>query len=159
MKDKYVLTEWPESQDFVGNPECYLVHSLDHNERQLDSAYFVPEDLFLDLKTNNKEVTDITQYHEQYKTLETLLKESIRKYLSKKLMNTSKDNPLKTQICLVNSEAFGLSTLNFPWIYYIYQDPVEGIIYFGFDETDSEPVEFDAMLLNDLITICKELGK
>lgn len=159
MKDKYVLTEWPESQDFVGNPECYLVHSLDHNERQLDSAYFVPEDLFIDLQTNNKEVTDITQYHEQYKTLETLLKESIRKYLSKKLMDTSEDNPLKTQICLVNSEAFGLSTLNFPWIYYIYQDPVEGIIYFGFDETDSEPVEFDAMLLNDLITICKELGK
>ena len=159
MKDKYILTEWPESQDFVGNPECYLVHSLDHNERQLDSAYFVPEDLFIDLKTNNKEVTDITQYHEQYKTLETLLKESIRKYLSKKLMNTSEDNPLKTQICLVNSEAFGLSTLNFPWIYSMYQDPVEGIIYFGFDETDSELVEFDMMLLNDLITICKELGK
>ena len=159
MKDKYVLTEWPESQDFVGNPECYLVHSLDHNERQLDSAYFVPEDLFIDLQTNNKEVTDITQYHEQYKTLETLMKESMRKYLSRKLMYTSEDNPLKTQICLVNSEAFGLSTLNFPWIYYIYQDPVEGIIYFGFDETDSEPVEFDEMLLEDLITICKELDK
>lgn len=159
MKDKYILTEWPESQDFVGNPECYLVHSLDHNERQLDSAYFVPEDLFIELKTNNKEVTDITQYHEQYKTLETLLKESIRKYLSRKLMFTSIENPLRTQICLVNSEGFGLSSLNFPWIYYMYQDPVEGIIYFGFDETDSEPVEFDEMLLEDLLTICKELGE
>ena len=41
----------------------------------------------------------------------------------------------------------------------MYQDPVEGIIYFGFDETDSEPVEFDEMLLEDLITICKELDK
>lgn len=159
MKDKYILTEWPESQDFVGNPECYLVHSLDHNERQLDSAYFVPEDLFIDLKSNNKEITDITQYHEQYKTLETLIKESIRKHLSRKLMYTSVENPLKTQICLVNSEGFGLSSLNFPWIYYMYQDPTEGIIYFGFDETDSEPVEFDEMLLEDLITICKELDK
>lgn len=159
MDDKYILTEWPESQEFIGNPECYLVHSLDHNERNLDSAYFVPEDLFLDLKTNNKEVVDITKYHEQYKTLEALIKESIRKYLSKKLMSTSVENPLKTQICLVNSEGFGLSSLNFPWIYYIYQDPVEGIIYFGFDETDSEPVEFDEMLLEDLITICKELDK
>jgi hypothetical protein len=159
MDKKYILTEWPESQDFVGNPECYLVHSLDHNERQLDSAYFVPEDLFIDLQTNNKEVTDITQYHEQYKTLETLMKESIRKYLSRKLMYTSVENPLKTKICLVNSEGFGLSSLNFPWIYYMYQDPVEGIIYFGFDETDSEPVEFDEMLLEDLITICQELDK
>jgi hypothetical protein len=87
------------------------------------------------------------------------MKESIRKYLSRKLMYTSEDNPLKTQICLVNSEGFGLSSLNFPWIYYMYQDPVEGIIYFGFDETDSEPVEFDEMLLEDLITICKELDK
>lgn len=159
MSDKYILTEWPESQDFVGNPECYLVHSLDHNERQLDSAYFVPEDLFVDVQCNNKEVVDINKLHEQYKDVETLLLESMRKYLSKLLMNTSKDNPLKTKICLVNSEAFGLSSLNFPWVYYMYQDPTEGIIYFGLDETDSEPVEFDMMLLNDLITICKELGE
>ncbi|MEE1072785.1 MAG: hypothetical protein U0L26_10510, partial [Cellulosilyticum sp.] len=82
-----------------------------------------------------------------------------RKYLSRKLMYTSVENPLETKICLVNSEGFGLSSLNFPWIYYMYQDPSEGIIYFGFDETDSEPVEFDEMLLEDLITICKELDK
>lgn len=157
MGNVYILTEWPDSQGFSEHPECYFVQSLEHNEKNLDNACFVPEDLFLDLKTNNKEVTDITQYHEQYKNLETLIKESIRKYLSKKLMNTSVENPLKTQICLVNSEGFGLSSLNFPWVYYMYQDPVEGIIYFGFDETDSEPVEFDEMLLEDLITICKEL--
>ena len=150
MCKKYVLIEGPESEIGKGHPDCIIAK---------DSSCFVPEDLFIDLKTNNKEVTDITQYHEQYKTLETLIKESIRKYLSKKLMNTSVENPLQTKICLVNSEGFGLSSLNFPWIYYIYQDPIEGVIYFGFDETDSEPAEFDEMLLEDLITICKELDK
>ena len=159
MGNVYILTKWPDSQEFSEHPECYFVHSLEHNEKNLDNACFVPEDLFIDLKTNNKEVTDITQYHEQYKTLETLMKESIRKYLSRKLMYTSVENPLEVKICLANPEAFGLSSLNFPWIYYMYQDPVEGIIYFGFDETDSEPVEFDEMLLEDLITICKELDK
>ena len=110
MGNVYILTKWPDSQEFSEHPECYFVHSLEHNEENLDNACFVPEDLFIDLKTNNKEVTDITQYHEQYKTLETLIKESIRKYLSKKLMNTSVENPLQTQICLVNSEGFGLSS-------------------------------------------------
>lgn len=159
MKDKYVLTEWPESQDFVGNPECYLVHSLDHNERQLDSAYFVPEDLFIEWKAMNKNVTELESMHVQYKFLENMLRESVRKYLSKLLMNTSEENPLECKICLVNDEAIGLSTLNFPWVYKMWQHPTEGIIYFHYDTTDTDPVEFDAMLLEDLITICKELGK
>lgn len=159
MKDKYILTEWPESQDFVGNPECYLVHSLDHNERQLDSAYFVPADLFIEWKTMNKNVTELEAMHEQYKFLENMLRESIRKYLSRLLMHTSEENPLDCKICLVNDEAIGLSTLNFPWVYKIWQHPTEGIIYFHYDTTDTEPVEFDAMLLEDLITICKELDK
>lgn len=159
MDNKYILTEWPESQEFMGNPECYLVHSLDHNERNLDNAYFVPEDLFLDLKTNNKEMVEITKYHEQYKMLETLIKESIRKYLSRKLINISEENPLECNICLVKDEGIGLSTLNFPWVYKMWQHPTEGIIYFKFDTTNDDPVEFDSMLLEDLIIICKELDE
>ena len=56
MKDKYVLTEWPESQEFIGHSDCYLATSLDCNEKQLDQAYFVPEDLIIELKSQNKSV-------------------------------------------------------------------------------------------------------
>ena len=150
MCKKYVLVEGPESEIGKGHPDCIIAK---------DSSCFVPEDLFIEWKAMNKNVTELESMHVQYKFLENMLRESVRKYLSRILMNTSVENPLKTKICLVNSEAFGLSSLNFPWIYYMYQDLTEGIIYFGFDETDSEPVEFDAMLLEDLITICKELDK
>ena len=150
MCKKYVLVEGPESEIGKGHPDCIIAK---------DSSCFVPEDLFIEWKAMNKNVTELESMHVQYKFLENMLRESVRKYLSRILMHTSVENPLKTKICLVNSEAFGLSSLNFPWIYYMYQDLTEGIIYFGFDETDSEPVEFDAMLLEDLITICKELDK
>ena len=36
---RYVLVEWPESQEFVGHPDCHLC-------TELDNAYFVPEDLY-----------------------------------------------------------------------------------------------------------------
>ena len=56
MKDKYVLTEWPESQEFIGHSDCYLATSLECNEKQLDQAYFVPEDLIIELQSQNKSI-------------------------------------------------------------------------------------------------------
>ena len=150
MCKKYVLVDGPESEIGKGHPDCIIAK---------DSSCFVPEDLFIEWKAMNKNVTELESMHLQYKFLENMLRESVRKYLSKLLAHTSEENPLECQICLVNDEAIGLSTLNFPWIYKMWQHPTEGIIYFHYDTTDAEPVEFDAMLLEDLITICKELGK
>ena len=107
----------------------------------------------------NKTVKDIEDSFSQYQYLEKMIRESIRKCLSKLLMNTSEDNPLKCKICLTNEEGFGLSTLNYPWIYEIWQHPTEGIIYFNYDPDGEELVEFDYMLLEDLVTICKALGE
>lgn len=81
----------------------------------------------------------------------------MRNYLSKELMNTSEDNPRVETICLINAEGFGLSTLNFPWIYKLWQHPTEGIIYFAYDKEGKEIVEFDHMLTEDLLTICKHI--
>lgn len=151
---KYVLVEWPKSQEFIGHPDCFLIHT---DAKQLDAACVVPEQLFLEHNCLNKTLTDIETSYSQYKDLEKFIRESVRRYLSKILMNTSEDNPLKCKICLTNEEGFGLSTLNFPWIYEIGQHPTEGIIYFNYDPDGEELVEFDYMLLEDLITICKEL--
>lgn len=151
---KYVLAEWPKSQEFIGHPDCFLIHT---DVKQLDAACVVPEQLFLERNCLNKTLTDIETSYNQYKDLEKFIRESIRRYLSRILMNTSEDNPLKCKICLTNEEGFGLSTLNYPWIYEIWQHPTEGIIYFNYDPDGEELVEFDYMLLEDLITICKEL--
>jgi hypothetical protein len=96
---------------------------------------------------------------EQYNYLDQLLRESMRNYLSRELMNTSEDNPRVETICLINAEGFGLSTLNFPWIYKLWQNPTEGIIYFAYDREGKEIVEFDHMLTEDLLTICKLIGE
>lgn len=43
---KYYLVTWPESQIFVGHPDCYLADSLSYNEEISSSAYFVPCELY-----------------------------------------------------------------------------------------------------------------
>lgn len=159
MKDKYILTEWPESQEFVGHPDCYPTTSVEWNKKQLEQAYFVPEDLIIKLKSQNKSVLEMETMFEQYNYLDQLLRESMRNYLSRELMDTSEDNPRVETICLVNAEGFGLSTLNFPWIYKLWQHPTEGIIYFAYDKEGKEIVEFDHMLTEDLLTICKHIGE
>jgi hypothetical protein len=98
---------------------------------------------------------EIETMFEQYNYYNKLVRESMRNYLSKELIDTSEDNPRIKSICLINAEGFGLSTLDFPWIYKLWQNPTEGIIYFAYDNEDI--VEFDYMSTKDLLTICKFL--
>ena len=82
----------------------------------------------------------------------------MRRYLSRILTDTSENNPLKKKICLVSEEGFGLSSLNFPWIYEMWQN-ADGVICFVFDVAGGDVVEFDLMLTEDLLTICKEISE
>ena len=155
-KDKFVLTEWPESQEFIGHPDCYLLQPMDHNERQLDSAYFVPEDLYVELNSNNKQVKDIEVMYDQYSQLELLLRESMRHYLSRLLMDHTK--PLTCSICLQTPDGFGLSSNDYPHVRRIYQDPMDGIIYFSFNTEGSNWIKFDNMNTDYLLIICREIN-
>lgn len=101
----------------------------------------------------NKSVSEIETMFEEYKHLEKILRESMRNYLSRILM----DKPLEKQIYLSNIEGFGISTLNFPCVYKMWQYPTKGLIYFAFDQNSSSTIEFDLMLTEDLLTICKHI--
>ena len=47
MKERYVLVEWPESQEFIGMDGCYFCQCNDENSfGDLDQALFVPEALY-----------------------------------------------------------------------------------------------------------------
>lgn len=44
---RYVLVEWPESQEFIGRPDCYFCQCNDENSfGALDQAMFVPENIY-----------------------------------------------------------------------------------------------------------------
>ena len=48
--DRYILVEWPESQNFIGQKGCYFCQFDDENSfGELDQAMFVPEDLYCEV--------------------------------------------------------------------------------------------------------------
>ena len=105
----------------------------------------------------NKSVLEIETMFKEYKHLEEMLRESMHDYLSRVLMDTSEDKPLEKHIYLSNIEGFGISILNFPLIYSMWQRPTEGLIYFAFEQNNSLTIEFNFMLTEDLLTICKHI--
>lgn len=130
METKYLLVEWPESQYFIGHEKCYLCE-------ELDSAYFVPEEIF-------NETCNITATSEYVQDKMSDLIGIIRQSVSKLLMDTSEENPLECNITVEPFEACGLSSLQLPTIIKAWQNPTEGWITFefignyrkGFEELD-----------------------
>lgn len=46
MKTKYILVEWPESQKWIGHPDCYLAAGESDDDRFFQPMYFVPENIY-----------------------------------------------------------------------------------------------------------------
>jgi len=55
--DRYVVAMWPESQEFMGRPDCYFINDDNGLEDFGSSAYFVPENIY-NLVINNNEPND-----------------------------------------------------------------------------------------------------
>lgn len=71
-------------------------------------------------------------------------------------MDTSADNPKQCRITISTSEDMGLSDMLKPTVIAMYQDPVEGIIYFLF-EGCSDYEEFDNIDNDTLMQIMEEI--
>lgn len=84
-------------------------------------------------------------------------REQLRRSLSAILMDTSEESPMACRITIGECEAVGLSSLELPTVVSAFQLPAEGIIYFWLEGV-AEPVEFDDMTMNDLLTIWGELS-
>lgn len=61
------------------------------------------------------------------------VRQMIRFYFSRHLMNTSVDNKMKVDIIFEADEAFGLSANDMPRIISMWQDPCDGCITFDFE--------------------------
>ena len=44
--ERYILVEWPESQEWMDHPDCYLVADNDEVREFFTPTYFVPENIY-----------------------------------------------------------------------------------------------------------------
>jgi hypothetical protein len=79
------------------------------------------------------------------------VRQMIRFYFSRNLMDTSAENQMKVDIVLETDETFGLSTNDMLRINSIWQDPCEGYIIFEFE--GGNWIDFDDLSVNELIRI------
>lgn len=45
METKYILVKWPESQKWIGHPDCYLA-AKESDDKSSQPMYFVPENIY-----------------------------------------------------------------------------------------------------------------
>ena len=93
---------------------------------------------------------------EEIKSMVSIVRESIRNFFSRMLMDTSADNPKQCRITIYTPEDMGLSDMLKPTVIAMYQEPVEGIIYFLF-EGCSNYEEFDNIDNDILMQIMEEI--
>lgn len=98
--------------------------------------------------TNNKGIEEIEEMYD-------VLRESVRHYLSRCLMDTSEENRKEVYIPLEHG-AVGLSTLEMPTIVSIWQHPSEGIICVRYEFSD-EDIDLDDLSMEDIIQIARDI--
>lgn len=83
------------------------------------------------------------------------LRESIRHYISARLIDTDEEHPMEVNIP-IEFGACGLSTLDMPTIVSMFQVPGDGRIYLQF-YGDDDYIDFDDLHTEDLIQIVQDL--
>jgi hypothetical protein len=84
------------------------------------------------------------------------LKEHLRKEISKFLIDTDEQHPLKCNVIIGEDEAFGLSSLQLPRICELFQIPGEGIIYYKLEGTNDFE-EIETLTKSDLTNVLNYL--
>lgn len=83
--------------------------------------------------------------------------EMIRNAISLFLMDTDEKHPFKCSMAVESEEAFGLSSLDMPWIEEMWQVPGTGEIFFRMDYNNGAVLDFDHFSLYELISIADNL--
>lgn len=104
----------------------------------------------------NKTYSEIKEYFNSSYDEDTM-REMLRNYFSRNLMNTNQDNIIKCYFALETDEAFGLSTLQMPWVKGMWQHPSEGYIVFSFE--GGQEMEMDDLSVEELMKILENVHK
>ena len=104
----------------------------------------------------NKTYSEIKEYFNSSYDEDTM-REMLRNYFSRNLMDTNQDNIIKCEFTLETDEAFGLSTLQMPWVKGMWQHPSEGYTVFVFE--GGQEMEMDDLSVEELMKILGNVHK
>lgn len=102
----------------------------------------------------NKTIADINAEAIKLNKLEERVRQMLRDYFSRLLMNHDEENPLEVKITIQPKEAFGLSSNDLPHLSEMWMNPTEGWITFCIDDVATD---FDWMPTEELIQIANEI--
>ena len=105
----------------------------------------------------NKTASEINEFYNLGMLVDDDIRQMIRYYFSRHLMDTSVVNVTNVSIPFVTNDTFGLSTNDIPRITYMYQDPSEGYIVFVIE--NQTEIDFDDIDTNTLINIMNEFDE
>ena len=106
--------------------------------------------------TSNRSIGEINAMYSILDKENDIIRQSIREYVSRILIDTSEEKPLEVLIILDSEDAFGISDLEKPCIISIYQVPSEGWIYLQFEGLNLE-TDFDTLTTYEQIQVLRYL--
>lgn len=105
----------------------------------------------------NKTASEINEFYNLGMLVDDDIRQMIRYYFSRHLMNTNVNNVMNVSIIFAPNGTFGLSTNDMLRVTYMYQDTNEGYIVFVIDYQTE--IEFDDIDTNTLINIMNEFDE
>lgn len=106
------------------------------------------------VETMNKTYSEIKEYFNSSYDEDTM-REMLRNYFSRNLMDTNQDNITKCDFTLETDETLGLSTLQMPCVKGMWQHPSEGYIVFVFE--GGYELEMDDLSVEELMKILENV--
>ena len=109
------------------------------------------------MNTLNRTPNEITTLFDSWKENENNIRQMVRNYLSRQLMNTNEDEKMDVDIVVDVEDAMGLSSLELPNIIKMWQHSTEGWIIF---ETYGGGVyDFDDWATKELVQIMNDFDE
>lgn len=106
------------------------------------------------MDTLNRSLAEIKSAYLSLLTDEDNVREMMRNWFSRYLMDTNENNVVECHICLEDVETFGLSSNDIPHIIGMWQFPIEG--YIVFNMRGGYQLDFDDMDTDQLLMIMEE---
>lgn len=109
------------------------------------------------MNTLNRTPNEITKIFNDFVTTEDNIRQMVRNYLSRQLMNTNENEKMDVDIVVDVEDAMGLSSLELPNIIKMWQHPTEGWI--TFETYGGGEYDFDDWTTRELVQIMNDFDE
>ena len=109
------------------------------------------------MNTLNRTPNEITKIFNDFVTTENNIRQMVRNYLSRQLMDTNEVDKMEVDIVVDVEDAMGLSSLELPNIIKMWQHPTEGWI--TFETYGGGEYDFDDWTTRELVQIMNDFDE